>query len=221
VQRQPVTPEETIVERSFDAVSSSGERIDEVIVRVSRPTAMPDSDDWCCRYQVVDSTEDRISLAYGVDSMQSLLLCLETVRAELVSFERRGRYLLHWLGGRDLGMALRPVVDGVVGAVRGWVHEDNVLQLLHRISGWIGGPDEVDEAALTGALDGTHDESANGWFPYSFDGFPALTVHLARSPGSAVVSVRVEGKIGAVLAARIETLLDLLQPLDPARVRVS
>jgi hypothetical protein len=39
---------------------------------------------------------------------------------------------------------------------------------------------------------------------------PALMVHLARSPGSAVVSVRVEGIMDTVLAARIETLMDVL-----------
>jgi len=35
-------------------------------------------------------------------------------------------------------------------------------------------------------------------------------IHLAQSPGSAVVSVRVAGNMDVVLAARIETLSDIL-----------
>lgn len=54
------------------------------------------------------------------------------------------------------------------------------------------------------------DESADAWFEYPLEGRPALMVHLAQSPGSAVVSVRVDGNIDPVLAARIETLMDML-----------
>ncbi|WP_326563618.1 hypothetical protein [Micromonospora peucetia] len=38
---------------------------------------------------------------------------------------------------------------------------------------------------------------------------PGPLVHLARSPGSAVVSVHIGGAMGQILTARIETLLDL------------
>ena len=41
-------------------------------------------------------------------------------------------------------------------------------------------------------------------------GTPALNVRLAQSLGGAVVSVRVEGPMDLVLAARVETLLDVL-----------
>ena len=41
-------------------------------------------------------------------------------------------------------------------------------------------------------------------------GDPPLTVRLAREPGSSVVDVRVEGAMDPVLAARVETLLDVL-----------
>ncbi|WP_269476324.1 hypothetical protein [Phytohabitans suffuscus] len=41
-------------------------------------------------------------------------------------------------------------------------------------------------------------------------GTPPLTASLARAVGGSVVSIRVEGDIDPVLAARIETLLDLL-----------
>ena len=74
-----------------------------------------------------------------------------------------------------------------------------MVSLLEQISGHIGySYDDLDEAALTGALDGTDDESADMWFQYPLEGSPALMVHLAQSPGSAVVSVRVEGRRSAV-----------------------
>jgi hypothetical protein len=111
----------------------------------------------------------------------------------------------------EVSRAGEHVGSGSVEAVRGWVNEDNVIRLLEKTSAWIGyAYDDLDEAALTGALDGTNDESVDGWFQYPLEGNPPLTVCLARSPGSAVVSVRLVGTIDAVLAARIETLLDLL-----------
>lgn len=89
--------------------------------------------------------------------------------------------------------------------------EDNVVQLLKRISGYIGyAYDDLDEEALTGALDDTNDESADAWFRYPLMGTPPLMVHLAQSPGGAVVSVRIEETMKQILATRIETLLHLL-----------
>ncbi|MER7415796.1 hypothetical protein ABT346_03250 [Micromonospora peucetia] len=95
-------------------------------------------------------------------------------------------------------------------AVQGRVAEDDVVQMLKRISGYIGyAYDHLDEAALTGALDDTNDESADAWFRYPLMGMPPLLVHLARSPGGAVVSVHIEGTMGRILTTRIATLLDL------------
>jgi hypothetical protein len=94
--------------------------------------------------------------------------------------------------------------------VQGWVNEDNVVRLMEQVSAYIGyAYDDLDEAALTGALDETNDESNDRWFEYPLAGNPALMVHLAQSLGGTVVSVRVEGNLDAVLAARIETLLDV------------
>lgn len=95
--------------------------------------------------------------------------------------------------------------------VQGRVTNDNVVQLLKRISGYICyAYDDLDEVALTGALDDTNNESADAWFRYPLMGMPPLMVHLAQSPGATVVSVRVEGIMKQILATRIETLLDLL-----------
>ncbi|MBG6105604.1 hypothetical protein IW249_006018 [Micromonospora vinacea] len=100
--------------------------------------------------------------------------------------------------------------DGVAH-VEGWVTEDHVVRLLRQISTYIGyAYDDLDEAALVGALDDTNDETADRWFEYPLVGTPTVVVRLARSPGSAAVTVIVEGSMDLVLAARIETVLDLL-----------
>ncbi|MCZ7423612.1 hypothetical protein O7605_29310 [Verrucosispora sp. WMMA2121] len=99
----------------------------------------------------------------------------------------------------------------VVAQVEGWVTEEHVVRLLRQISSYVGyAYDDLDEAALTGALDDTNDEAADGWFEYPLAGTPPLVIRLAQPPGSAVVSVRVEGTMDLVLATRMETLLDLL-----------
>ncbi|GHJ15327.1 hypothetical protein [Micromonospora sp. AKA38] len=98
-----------------------------------------------------------------------------------------------------------------VAHVDGWVAEGHVVRLLRQISAYIGySYDDLDEAALTGALDETNDEAVDGWFEYPLAGAPMLVVRLAQAPGSAVVSVRVEGDMDLVLATRIETVLNLL-----------
>jgi hypothetical protein len=104
----------------------------------------------------------------------------------------------------------RGVLDGKA-QVGGWVNEEHVVRLLRQISTYIGyAYDDLDEAALTGALESTNDEEADGWFDYPLAGTPPLLILLAQSPGSAVVSVRVVGAMDLALATRVETLLDLL-----------
>ncbi|MER7009562.1 hypothetical protein ABT297_41850 [Dactylosporangium sp. NPDC000555] len=104
----------------------------------------------------------------------------------------------------------RGVLDDVA-QVGGWVTDEHLVQLLRQISTYIGyAYDDLDEAALIGALDGTNDEAAGSWFEYPLAGTPTLLIRLAKSPGSEVVSVGVEGTMDLVLATRIETLLDLL-----------
>ena len=95
--------------------------------------------------------------------------------------------------------------------VHGWVFEDNVVQFLQLVSRYIRYPyDDLDEVAVTGALDRTDDEFVDGWFSYPLPGTPPLTVSLARAVGGSQVSVQVEGDIDPVLRARLETLFDLL-----------
>ena len=95
--------------------------------------------------------------------------------------------------------------------IAGWVFEDNIVPFLEHVSTYIGYKyDDLDEVALTGALEGTDDESVDSWYSYPLHGTPPLAVALAQAVDGSVVSVRVEGDIDVVLAARIYTLFDLL-----------
>jgi hypothetical protein len=98
-----------------------------------------------------------------------------------------------------------------VSLIEGWVFEDDARQFLEHVSRYIGYRyDDLDEAALTGALERTDDESTDGWFSYPLPGTPSLTVSLAKAVGGNEVSVRVQGDIDPILRARLETLFDLL-----------
>jgi hypothetical protein len=103
------------------------------------------------------------------------------------------------------------VHTGAVALIEDWLFEANLVRFLEHLSRYIGyAYDHLDEAALTGALEDTDDESTDRWFSYPLAGTPPLTVHLARTDGGGVVSIHIEGDIDQILAARIETLLDLL-----------
>jgi hypothetical protein len=98
-----------------------------------------------------------------------------------------------------------------VASVAGWVFEDNVVRFMELVSRYIGYEyDDLDEAALIGAIERTDDESAESWFSYPLQGAPPLTTYLARAVDGSIVSIRVEGDIDPTLTARIETLFDLL-----------
>lgn len=100
---------------------------------------------------------------------------------------------------------------GELSQVSGWIYEDAVVSLLRNVAAYIDyGYDWLDEQALVGALDTTNDADDNAWFDYPLHGSPVLTVWLARSVGTAVVMVRVEGPMDDVLAARIHTVIDML-----------
>ncbi|WP_238015674.1 hypothetical protein KZZ52_19430 [Dactylosporangium sp. AC04546] len=98
-----------------------------------------------------------------------------------------------------------------MSTIEGWVFEDNVVRFLEHVSHYTGyAYDDLDEVALTGALEDTDDEAPGGWFTYPLSGKPPLEVSLARADGGSVVSIRVAGDLDPVLTARVETLFDLL-----------
>lgn len=104
------------------------------------------------------------------------------------------------------------------GEVSGWILAGNVRTLMFWIAHYVSYSfDEGEWQAVQAALPATNSELASGWYDYPLIGSPALTVWLAGTPGDTPVSVRVTGDMDPVLAARFETLIHVLQDVDPAR----
>lgn len=102
--------------------------------------------------------------------------------------------------------------------VAGWVLPGNVRTLMTWLAHYVGyAYDDSDWQALEMALSATDAETAEGWYDYPLAGSPVLTVSLAQTPGDSPVSVRVTGRIDAVLAARVDTLLSVLADVYPAQ----
>jgi hypothetical protein len=102
--------------------------------------------------------------------------------------------------------------------VAGWVRSENVSALMTWLSFFVGyAYDDSDWQAVEAALPGTDADNASGWYDYPLVGTPPLTVWLAQNVGADPVSVRVEGDMDVVLAARVDTLVSVLADVRPAR----
>jgi hypothetical protein len=100
--------------------------------------------------------------------------------------------------------------DRNVISVEGWVRQENVAKFLGHLAAYLQTTwDYLDDTALIGAIERT-DAEADAWFEYPIDGQPPVMVRLALDPGTSVVIVHVTGDLNDVLAARVETLVDLL-----------
>ena len=94
--------------------------------------------------------------------------------------------------------------------VAGWVDEENLDAFVRRLAAYTGYTwDGLDDDAFIGSLESTDADRPDTWFEYPIMGTPPVTLALGRDSGAGVVSVRVSGTLDAVLAARIETLLDV------------
>jgi hypothetical protein len=68
----------------------------------------------------------------------------------------------------------------------------------------------TDWETVEAAPETTSDASPGSWYDYPLVGRTTVTVHLARAVGDGIVMARVHGDMDTELAARIETVLDVL-----------
>ena len=76
-----------------------------IILYVWPPLIQPGGE-YACFYRLVGLLGDRTRKAYGIDSLQALLLAIRVIYAELSYCEAYKNGDLTWLGGRDLGLPL-------------------------------------------------------------------------------------------------------------------
>ncbi|WNJ90828.1 DUF6968 family protein [Bosea sp. 685] len=94
-----------IAKRTFE-LSQSGR------VEVSFFAPMADGNDWRCEYRIEWPDRTRSHRAFGVDSVQALLLAMKNVQAELTNAPETLAEGLTWLGNVDLDLpSVRPAED--------------------------------------------------------------------------------------------------------------
>lgn len=99
---------EVIAERRIEGVAPDGSHF-EVVIRFGapRPDPLSENGDWLCPHQIVGLGDGAVAGAYGVDSLQALLLSVYSVRIKLA--ESGGT--LDWLGMPELGLTVAPVLS--------------------------------------------------------------------------------------------------------------
>jgi hypothetical protein len=96
-----------VAERQIEGVSADGSRF-EVVVRFGtpRPDPLSTNGDWLCPHQIAGLGDGAVAGAYGVDSLQALLLSVYSVRLKLAE----SGVTLDWMGMPDLGLSVEPVL---------------------------------------------------------------------------------------------------------------
>ncbi|GGU54103.1 DUF6968 family protein [Lentzea flava] len=99
---------EVVAERQIEGVAPDGSHF-EVVIRFGapRPDPLSGNGDWVCPHQIAGLGDDSVGAAYGVDSLQALLLSVYAVRVKLA--ESGGT--LDWLGMPELGLTVAPVLS--------------------------------------------------------------------------------------------------------------
>jgi hypothetical protein len=102
---------DVVVSRTVEAVRPDGSRT-EVEISIGRPFPDPlPGGDWCCTFRITGLGDDTVRAAFGVDTLQALLLALYKVRLELAERAETASVRLEWLGRSDLGLEPEPNLD--------------------------------------------------------------------------------------------------------------
>ncbi|MEV0616834.1 hypothetical protein AB0I81_26185 [Nonomuraea sp. NPDC050404] len=107
---------EIVAERQVEAIAAGGARTP-VTIRFGRPRPdeLSTTGDWCCPHQILGLGDDGVDAAFGVDSLQALMLSVYTVRLTLAERAEAGSVRLDWLGQPDLGLKVDPEIDKLFG----------------------------------------------------------------------------------------------------------
>ncbi|MER5262339.1 hypothetical protein ABTZ99_09695 [Actinosynnema sp. NPDC002837] len=100
-----------VAERRLECVAGDGART-AVVIRIGTPHPDPLSanGDWCCPHQVLGLGDEAVGAAFGVDSLQALLLSVYRVRLDLAARAAQASVELDWLGQPELGLTVDPHV---------------------------------------------------------------------------------------------------------------
>ncbi|MEV6694806.1 hypothetical protein AB0M35_25350 [Micromonospora sp. NPDC051196] len=100
---------EVVAERRI-AVIGPNDATSELVIRFGKPHPDPLSPngDWCCPFQIEGLDDGPVQTAFGVDSLQALLLAAYRVRLLLTEHAEQTSTRLDWLGQQDFGLRVDP-----------------------------------------------------------------------------------------------------------------
>ena len=87
---------DVIADREITFTRADG-TVEPVFVRIGRPVPGESQDEWRCPYQIDGFGRNKIFRATGVDSVQALLLTLQTILPELDHLAKRENASFSWL----------------------------------------------------------------------------------------------------------------------------
>ena len=105
----PMDQSEPFVERTFLLDGA------ELTCRFHRPVS--DGQDYSCRYEIAWPDGPRSANIWGVDSVQSLLLAMQSAHGALLLRREREGLNVRWLDGSELGL---PRTGENTAARKGW-----------------------------------------------------------------------------------------------------
>jgi hypothetical protein len=85
-----------VAARKLVFVNADGSKED-VVINIGTPFEI-EQGDYCCPYQLVSQSRNKIWRTVGIDSLQALALTLKTIEGELISWENKYKGKFHFLG---------------------------------------------------------------------------------------------------------------------------
>lgn len=99
---EPTRLGEVIAERVLRLTHPDG-AIETVAVRIGKPFPVDGSHEWRCSYQIEGMGRTKTFAISGIDSVQALLLTLQTIVSELEHIAQREGGVFSWLEDNDSG----------------------------------------------------------------------------------------------------------------------
>lgn len=101
---------DVVAQRRIEAFGADG-TAQTVTLRLGKPFPDPlPGGDWCCPFQIDGLGDDSVDAAFGIDSLQALLLATWAAQLQLTERARLLSVRLDWLGQPDLGLKVDPEV---------------------------------------------------------------------------------------------------------------
>lgn len=101
-----------VAERTFEKISSEGQPIGKVTVKIGRPVEVEIGRSYC-PYQIQGMGEEKMRYAMGVDTIQALILALTKVGTDLYTSQEWKMRSLTWMGDSSGNLGIPVVTEAL------------------------------------------------------------------------------------------------------------